>query len=159
MRSLIDTLSPALAARELTEEIRLLFDELEQAGVVAPHAGECRPAVDVLETDDRFEIVVDLPGVPAKAIKVLLKDAVVLVAGEKIPQDAAARAGADFHLVERGFGRFARAVRLRGAIDGARARARLTGGELRVVIPKMAERRGQPITVPIDTNPEPTPER
>ena len=58
-------------------------------------------------------------------VRVLIKDGVVLLVGEKLPPDPAGRADATFHLVERGFGRFARAVRLSGAVDAGRARARL----------------------------------
>jgi HSP20 family molecular chaperone IbpA len=52
-------------------------------------------------------------------------------------------------LVERGFGRFARAVRLEGAFDGGRITATIRAGELRIVVPKIAERRGREFLVPI----------
>jgi HSP20 family molecular chaperone IbpA len=58
-------------------------------------------------------------------------------------------ADAAFHLAERGFGRFARAVRLAGAFDAGRARATLNAGELRVVLPRIDERRGSEIRIPI----------
>ena len=54
-----------------------------------------------------------------------------------------------FHLVERGFGRFARAVRLGRPCDASRATARLANGELRVTVPKIAERRGKAIPIQI----------
>ena len=54
-------------------------------------------------------------------------------------------------LVERDFGRFARAVKINAAIDGSQARARLANGELRVVLPRIADRRGAGLLVPIDT--------
>jgi HSP20 family molecular chaperone IbpA len=59
---------------------------------------------------------------------------------------------AAFHLAERTFGRFARAVRISGAVDAGRARATLQTGELRVVIPRIDERRGQEIRIPIETS-------
>ncbi|MGH9203711.1 MAG: Hsp20/alpha crystallin family protein, partial [Vicinamibacterales bacterium] len=48
-----------------------------------------------------------------------------------------------FHLVEREFGRFSRAVRLTGAFDVQRAHATLQNGELLIVLPKLIERRGR----------------
>ena len=48
-----------------------------------------------------------------------------------------------YHLVEREFGRFARAVRVTGAFDVAQARATVENGELVVVLPKLPERRGR----------------
>jgi HSP20 family protein len=66
---------------------------------------------------------------------------VLLIAGEKAPP----RATDDqtFHLVEREFGRFARAVRLNGAFDIPRAHASVDDGELTIVLPKLVDRRGQ----------------
>ncbi len=109
--------------------------------------GECAPPLDVYETDDTMEIAVDLPGVDPAAVRVLAKGDSVLIAGEK----AARRAGGEssFHLVERGYGRFARGVRLGRSCDTSKARATLVNGELRVSIPKMADRRGAAIPVPI----------
>jgi HSP20 family protein len=134
--------------RDLGAEIARLFQDLDQA-----LPGACMPALDVLESDTAFEIVMDLPGVAASGIRVLVKGGVVLAAGEKVPTDAKQRAEASFHLLERGFGRFARAVRLSGAFDAGHTRATLKGGELRIVIPKIPERRGQEILVPVEHQP------
>ncbi len=137
-------------ARELTEEIARLFDEIERALGHRIAAGETTPPLDVVETDAAVEIHVDLPGVDHRAVRVLLKNGVVLIAGEKLPGDGGQRAECSFHFAERGFGHFARAVRLSGAFDGGRARATFRAGELRIEIPKIAERRGREIAVPIE---------
>ncbi len=109
------------------------------------------PVVDVFETDRSVEIVLDLPGVSADAIRILFKSGVLLIVGEKERPDMTRRGPASFHLVERDFGRFARAVRINAAIDGAQARARMVNGELRVVLPRIADRRGAGVMVPIDS--------
>ena len=83
------------------------------------------PVVDVFETEKTVEIVLDLPGVAADAIRILFKAGVLLIVGEKERPDLTKRGPASFHLVERDFGRFARAVRIKSAIDGAQARARV----------------------------------
>ena len=121
-------------------------------------AGECMPGVDVFETEKSVEIVLDLPGVAADCVRVLFKAGVVLVVGEKERPDFSKRAPASFHLVERDFGRFARAVRVTAAIDGAKAHARLHHGELRIVLPRIKERRGSGLLVPIETTPLPAAE-
>ena len=114
-------------------------------------AGECMPVVDVFETDRTVEIVLDLPGVAADAVRILFKAGVLLIVGEKERPDLSKRGPASFHLVERDFGRFARAVRINAAIDGAQAKARLANGELRVVLPRITERRGAGLLVPIES--------
>ena len=116
-------------------------------------AGECMPVVDVFETEKTVEIVLDLPGVAADAIRILFKGGVLLIVGEKDRPDMSKRGPASFHLVERDFGRFARAVRINAAIDGAQAKARLANGELRVVLPRIEERRGAGLLVPIEAPP------
>jgi HSP20 family protein len=110
--------------------------------------GECMPPVDVLETPHGVEIVVDLPGVKPSSVRIVFAKGTVLVAGEKVPA-ACAHKDAAFHLAERSFGRFARAVRLAAAFDAGRARATLAGGELRISLPRIEERRGREIVIPI----------
>ena len=137
--------------RDLSVEVSRLFDDLDRAFPGHRHLapGTCSPLLDVLETESAVEIVLDLPGVEPDWVRVLIKGGVVLVVGQKVPSDPAGRADATFHLVERGFGRFARAVRLSEAIDARRAHARLASGELRVAVPKIVERRGEDIVVPV----------
>jgi HSP20 family protein len=135
-------------ARDLADDVRRVFEELERQSASGGVSGECVPAVDVVETSDAIEIVVDLPGVHAEAVRILIKANLVLIAGEKAPAACPAR-DASFHLVERGFGRFARVVRLAGAFDASRAEAILRAGELRLALPRIDDRRGREIPVPI----------
>ncbi len=131
---------------EFADEVRHIFHELGRtSGEML--TGECTPPVDVYETDDLIEIAADVPGVDAAAVRIVIKRDVVLIAGVKLPR----RSGAEstFHLVERGFGRFARVVRFGRACDASKARARLAGGELTISVPKLGERRGQAFRVAI----------
>ena len=136
-------LLPFSESRELADDVRQLFDELAATLERDQRAfsGECRPALDVRETDDAVELTVDVAGVPSKALRVVYRAGIVLIVGEKAP----ARTTVDqtFHLVEREFGRFARAVKIAGAFDIEHARATVQRGELTVVLPKIQERRGQ----------------
>jgi HSP20 family protein len=133
---------------DLGDDARRAVEEMERHAGVQGVPGECSPAIDVFETAGTFEIVVDLPGVPTEAVRVIARSDVVLVVGEKTPTFCPV-SDATFHLVERGFGRFARTIRLAGACDTARAVATLEQGELRIVIPRIEERRGSEIVVPI----------
>ena len=138
---------------DLAQDVHRLLEDLARRRPDRRHvvAGECMPVVDVFETDRTVEIVLDLPGVAADAVRILIKSGVVLIVGEKERPVLSKNTPASFHLVERDFGRFARAVRVAGAIDAGQARARLSQGELRVVLPRRDERRGQGMLVPIDT--------
>ena len=137
---------------DLAQDVHRLLDDLAKGRPDRRHvvAGECMPVVDVFETDRTVEVVLDLPGVAADAVRILFKSGVVLVVGEKERPDLSRRGPASFHMVERDFGRFARAVRITAAIDGAQVTARMANGELRIVLPRIQERRGAGRLVPID---------
>ena len=113
--------------------------------------GDCVPPMDVLETDAAIEVLLDLPGVVSESVRLLFSQGTLLIAGQKLPAGCPHRKAA-FHLAERGFGRFARAVRLSGAFDAGRASARLVRGELHIVLPRIAERRGREIRIDVATS-------
>jgi HSP20 family protein len=152
MRQRIHAIAIPSEVGDLSDEVRRVFLELGRVFGSESLAGECVPPIDVYERDDTLEIAVDLPGVDPAAIRVLGKGDSILIAGEKAARRA--RGESSFHLVERGYGRFARVVRLARACDTAQARATLTGGELRVSVPKVGDRRGHaiPITISIIAN-------
>src|SRR5262245_18871994 len=106
---------------DFADEVRRVFLELGRVFGADSLAGECSPAIDVYETDESIEIAVDLPGVDATAVRVLTKGDALLVAGEKPPRRA--RSESSFHLVERGYGRFARAIRIARPCDMTKATA------------------------------------
>ena len=137
------SLLPSVEVNELTEDVRDIFEELAGSLRAEQRAqtGECHPALDVFETDEAVEIVMDVAGISRDAIRVLFRAGVVLIAGEKAPP--VARDPQTFHLVEREFGRFARAVRVSGALDVPAGRASIMEGELTIVLPKRADRRGR----------------
>jgi HSP20 family protein len=111
-------------------------------------AAECTPPMDVIETTDSIEVLIDIPGVPSSDIEIVFAGNVLLVAGRKLPATCEHK-DAGFHMAERAFGRFARAVSVEGAFDAGRASASLVNGELRVVLPRITDRRGQQIRIPI----------
>ena len=140
---------PTTESRELVDDLRQVFADL--AATLSPqqraHSGEYHPSLDVVETSNAVEIVMDVAGVPREAVRVLFRGDVLIVAGEKAPPPTASQP--NFHLLERGYGRFARAVRLSGAFEIGQAEARLSSGELTIILPKRVDRRGQVQTIQI----------
>jgi HSP20 family protein len=139
-----------LERRSLDDDIRRLFEQL--TNLDSPAATECTVPVDVMETSGAVEIVMDLVGVAADAVKIVVARNTVLITGDKRPGACEHCGQAAFHVAERVFGRFTRAVKLSGAFDVARADARLRDGELRVILPRIDDRRGREhrVTVRID---------
>lgn len=135
-------------AVDLADDARRLLLELDRE---VPGAGaltaECRPATDVVDGRQEVQVLVDIPGVPANAIRIVVRRSTLLVVGAKFPPGT--RTDTRFHLAERSYGHFARVVRLPGAIDAARARATLGAGELHIVIPRIDDRRGALVEIPV----------
>ncbi len=140
---------PYQAAADLADDARRLLVEIDREvpGAAAVTA-DCRPPLDVLETADAIEVIVDVPGVPPESLRIAVRRSTLLVVGAKlaIPADPNVR----FHLAERSYGRFARAVRLAGAFDAARARAVVKGGLLRIVLPRLEDRRGRVLKIAVE---------
>jgi HSP20 family protein len=111
-------------------------------------AAECTPPMDVVETTQGIEVLLDIPGVPSSDIEIVFAGNVLLIAGRKMPATCEHKDAA-FHMAERAFGRFARALTVDGAFDAGAATASLINGELRVVLPRITDRRGHQIRIPI----------
>ena len=58
------SLLPSVEVNELTEDVRDIFEELAGSLRAEQRAqtGECHPALDVFETDEAVEIVMDVAG-------------------------------------------------------------------------------------------------
>jgi HSP20 family protein len=151
MRSRFTVAAVPSEVSDFAEEVQRVFLELSRSVGADLLAGQCSPAIDVFERDEAIEIVVDLPGVEASAVRVVAKGDTVLIVGEKTTRRP--HGESSFHLVERDFGRFARAVRVVRACDMGSATARLVDGELRVSMPKIVERRRRPIPIAISRDP------
>jgi len=136
---------PALIA----DDARRLLEELDRdIPEAATLSAECRPALDILETTDATEVVVDVPGIRPDSIRVAIRANTVMIVGAKLVPPAPVNAR--FHLAERTYGRFARAVRVAGAFDANRAKAVVENGLLRVVLPRVEDRRGRLIAIKVE---------
>ncbi|HXG53942.1 MAG TPA: Hsp20/alpha crystallin family protein [Vicinamibacterales bacterium] len=140
-----------LERREMDDELRRLFDMLDGEAQAGGGTGECNPPLDVRESAASIDIVMDLPGVPLEAVQIVFARGTALIAGTKRPASCG-HADAAFHMAERTFGRFARVVRLAGAVDAGRARATMTAGELRITFPRIEDRRGRQIRIAVGTD-------
>jgi HSP20 family protein len=129
-----------LHRRELPEDVQALLE----AGI----APECTPPFDILETAGGIEILMDLPGVATEDVEIVFTQNVLLIAGRKKPH-VCEHCNPAFHVAERTFGRFGRAITLDGAFDTDRATATLGAGELRLVLPRQDDRRGRQVRIPV----------
>jgi HSP20 family protein len=103
------------------------------------------PALDVRETDDRFELSLDLPGIDPDAVSVSFEDGMLTVSGKR--EFADENKGETWHRIERGFGTFARSVRLPRTADPDRIEATFDKGVLTIAVPKAEAAKARTIEV------------
>lgn len=98
--------------------------------------GAWLPATDLHETATAYRLLLDVPGLPAEAIHVLLEEDLLTVRGQR-PAPADADGGLPRHR-ERPDGSFVRRFRLPEAGDPAAVTAIQRHGVLEITVPKHA---------------------
>jgi HSP20 family protein len=117
---------------DLFEQAMLPADYDESGG--GGHPGTWTPAVDVIETEDRFLLLAELPGVLREDIQLQVKDRRLELWGLRRPLGE----NRNFLRLERSYGPFRRGFELGVPIDADAITAGFEQGILRVVIPKCA---------------------
>ncbi len=133
----------------LQREVNLLLERLADFDRGPAPEGEWIPGVDVYECRGRLVIAAEVPGVPAESLRVTFHDRHLVIAGERRERRPPA-AAASFHCMERPQGRFTRIVLVDVAVDIKAAEARLAGGVLTISIPRVKDRRGREIVIPVE---------
>jgi HSP20 family protein len=91
------------------------------------------PLIDVCEQLTEVVILVDMPGVDRRDVRISWKDNVLTVSGHKRQH---CEPGARFMRVERSYGPFSREIAINVAVDTRNVRTELTEGLMRIHLPK-----------------------
>jgi HSP20 family protein len=108
---------------------RLSFEEGENGALIAN--------LDISETDDAIEVVVDVPGIEEKDIDVTLSDGALLIQGKR--ESEKEEKEKNYHRIERSYGEFQRRIGLPCDVEADKVDARLEKGILTVTLPKSEE--------------------
>ena|SRR5690349_5351071 len=103
------------------------------------------PTTDVVETENEFEVTVDLPGMKPEEVHVEMKEGALWITGKR--EEEKEEKGKTYHRVERRHGEFRRILGLPGAIEGEKVTAKFENGVLRVTVPKMEAAKPKRIEV------------
>jgi HSP20 family protein len=103
------------------------------------------PALDVSEREDSFEVSVDLPGVKAEDVSVTYEKGTLTVSGKR--EFSSENKGQTWHRIERGYGAFARSIRLPQTADAEKIEAMFDKGVLTVSVPKTEAAKPRSIEV------------
>lgn len=100
------------------------------------------PPVDLAETDDRYIIAIELPGVGPENVTLDFHDQLITIRGERPAERVSPER---YQQLERGQGPFTRSFRFAAPVHGDQITADLRDGVLTVTVPKVNDARQIPI--------------
>jgi HSP20 family protein len=135
---------------QLQSEINRVFGNINNTDSNSA-TSDWSPAVDVREYSDRFQLLLDVPGVEPKDVEITLDHGVLSVAGNRTEENAApsAKSGEPAHQQrnERPLGRFHRRFILPDTADAENVQASGRHGVLEIVIAKQPKAQPRRIAV------------
>ena len=135
---------------QLQNEINRVFGNWNEADSSSAATAQWVPAVDVQEFADRFQLLIDLPGVDPKEVEITLDNGVLTVAGERREEKQVQAKGQEEpqqQRNERRMGRFHRRFILPDTVDAEKVNAAGRNGVLEIVIAKHPKAQPRRITV------------
>ena len=131
LRNDVDTIINAMSRGLGFPEIRLPRIELP------PATGIADVRFEVSDSDERFEVSAELPGLGAEDVDVAVSKGMLIVEGEKA--DSREEKDEDYIVSERRYGKFTRSFRLPDSVDENKITADFQKGVLTIAVPKKAE--------------------
>lgn len=140
------------ASRSFRREVEDMFRTFGQ-NIPALSVGANVPAVSIAETSEAIEATIELPGVEEKDIKINLDGNRLVISGEK--KEESTKDEKDWHVEERSYGSFYRAMALPFTPEDGAVEAHLDKGVLRVVVKKPTALAQKTKTIEIKTGASP----
>lgn len=103
------------------------------------------PTLDLVETENQFEVKVDLPGLKPEEVQVELKGDELWISGKH--EEEKKEEGKTYHRMERRYGEFRRVLPLPSTVKEEGIEARFENGVLTVTLPKSEEAKPKHIEV------------
>jgi len=142
---------PYLEIARIQSEMNKLFDvllELRDEGS-GSNVNSWIPSVDVCQTDKGLILRAEIPGVPVETLRISALGGALIITGERTRNEPEGQP--KFHCMERVGGKFRRVVPLATPINTRDATAVLKGGVLEVFFPRVPNRRGEEVVIPVKT--------
>ena len=148
---MVKVFGPLVEMARLQNEINKIFEsvlDLSPEQSLQAAAGWV-PSVDVIQSQESIIVTVELPGIDMTSLHLAVGSGQMVISGEK--PAAPAVTDARHHCVERTHGSFSRTLALPVPVNTHRATARLHEGLLTVTFPRVQNRRGEDISIVIET--------
>lgn len=109
--------------------------------------GRFTPPADLYETDEAYNVEMELPGFSRDDVSVTIEQGMLTIAGRRAREES--DEDENYHLRERSVGRFSRSFSLPASIEADEVEARFDEGLLKVTLPKAEEARTRKIEVDV----------
>jgi HSP20 family protein len=106
-----------------------------------------RPTTDVVRTEDRLVVTMELPGIDAGEVQIEVSDGMLWVTGEKLVEEE--KKDENRYVSERRYGSFERRIPLPDGVDEDAIEAGYHKGVLTITVPLPEERAPEPHKVPV----------
>jgi HSP20 family protein len=136
---------PFLEFETLQDEINRLFDGARVAEPRGLFERTFSPAIDILESDDKFDVLCDMPGIEIKDIEISIAGNVLTIKGERRADGKSGNG--NVYKTDTRLGRFQRTVQLPLPVDPDHVDAVLKDGVLKIALPKKEELKPRQISV------------
>ena len=126
----------------MRDEMDRVFERFEQGwprlpAVFRRDVSITIPELDVRENTNSIVVEAELPGVDEKDVTVTLANGILTIKGEKKHEKE--EKAENYHMTERSFGSFERAIRLPDSVDDVKVEAKFDKGVLKVTAAKKPE--------------------
>jgi HSP20 family protein len=126
-------------------ELRVWQDRIERLTDHRPDSWT--PPMDVYETQDRYVVAAEVPGLMREHIDLAVEDSRLTIRGQRLDRGATPESNVHYHQVERGHGSFARTFEFATKIEVEAVSADLTNGVLTITLPKASRQPARKIEV------------
>jgi len=125
--------APLSGLNAVQRQVNRIFDEFfNREESEAP--ATWMPRVDFIESGDKFELTVELPGLDKDDVKLEMQNDILTISGEK--QQTTDKKERNLYLCERVYGSFRRSFQFTSQVEAAKIDAQFRNGLLVVTVPK-----------------------
>lgn len=142
------TYGPLLEIARIQTEINKLFESLFELKTKKDYSDSMWiPNVDICECEEHVTVKVEIPGISPNDLRLYADGNNITIEGikKKISIDGEKK----LHLMERGYGKFRRVVNVNAAVNTHKAEAFLKDGVIRLIFPKVSNKRGERVKITV----------
>ena len=147
MANMLDRWDPFRDLMSIQNELNRLFGRTWGGGETGTgSAGTWVPPLDVYESNDKYVVAVELPGIDPADVEVSVEDSTLTIKGQRdfFYKDATDES---FRRIERRYGQFTRTLTLPATANVENVDASFDKGVLTIEVPKREEAKPRKITV------------